>query len=302
MAKFIKLQDFHGNLSADVTPQADDARHFNVFKIEDLAIPRENGNTKNYSRRDYYKVSIVSGHSKIHYADRCIEVTDHALVFTNPLVPYHWERISEQQTGFICLFTEAFFSQFAAIREYPVFQSAEQAVILLSTDERDLYSAAFTKMYTELQGSYRYKYDLLRGLLMEVIHGAQKKQPEAGVLLTDTGAYDRITALFIELLERQFPIEQGNERIKIITPSAFAAQLNIHVNHLNKVLKETTSQTTTQFIDARLVQEAKVLLKHTNLSIKEIAWALGYEEPNHFSTFFKSRTGVTPKQFRQPVD
>jgi len=105
--------------------------------------------------------------------------------------------------------------------------------------------------------------------------------------------------LFTELLERQFPIELSNQVIKLNSPSAFAGQLNIHVNHLNKALKEITGKTTSQLINERVLQEAKVLLKSTNLAIAEIAWSLGFEEPNHFSSFFKSRAKITPKKFRQ---
>jgi AraC-like DNA-binding protein len=105
--------------------------------------------------------------------------------------------------------------------------------------------------------------------------------------------------LFNELLERQFPVELSNQKIKFSSPAAFARQLNIHVNHLNKALKETTGQTTTQLINARLVQEAKILLKSTNWTIAEIGWCLGFEEPNHFSGFFKNKTKITPMKFRQ---
>jgi len=52
-------------------------------------------------------------------------------------------------------------------------------------------------------------------------------------------------------------------------------------------------------INERLLQEAKILLKSTNWTITEIAWSLGFEEANHFSSFFKSRTNETPNKFRK---
>jgi AraC-like DNA-binding protein len=252
-----------------------------------------------YSRRNFFKISLVTGHSKIHYADQCIEVTESALVFTNPMIPYFWERISEKHSGYVCIFTEAFFSRFGNIKEYPVFKSTDTAIIPLTRKEAKRYSDLFTKMLSELQSDYVYKYDLLRNLLMEVVHGAQKMQPASGSVSSGSNASERIASLFAELLERQFPIELSNQMIQLSSPSAFAGQLNIHVNHLNKALKEVSGQTTTQLINERLFQEAKVLLKSTNRTIAEIAWSLGFEEPNHFSSFFKSRAKTTPKKFRQ---
>jgi AraC-like DNA-binding protein len=214
------------------------------------------------------------------------------------MIPFFWERVSEKHHGFVCIFTEAFFSRFENIKDYPVFQQAEAAVIPLSADGAIPFKELFEKMYNELQGEYVHKYDLLRNLLMEVIHGAQKMQPATGIPSTGSNAAERIAALFTELLERQYPIELSNQVIQLKTPSDFARQLNIHVNHLNKALKEITGKTTSQLIRERLLQEARVLLKSTNWTISEIAWSLGFEESNHFSTFFKNMAGITPGKFR----
>jgi len=297
MAGFLELQAFYKLLN--YTPQAvqQEVGHFNIFRVEDLLLPQKK--PVSYSRRNFFKVSLVTGHSKIHYANQCFEVNDCALVFTNPMIPYFWERISEYHGGYVCVFTEAFFNRFGDIKNYPVFQHTDAAVISLASAETARYKNLFMRMFDELQGDYAYKYDLLRSLLMEVVHEAQKMQPAIGYPQTGSNASERITALFAELLERQFPIELTNQVIQLNTPSAFAGQLNIHVNHLNKALKETTGQTTSQLINDRLIQEAKVLLKSTNWSINEIAWSLGFKEPNHFSSFFKNLTKITPKQFRQ---
>jgi AraC family transcriptional activator of pobA len=293
--KVLDIKDVSKNLP--VTNAVSEAGLFNVFRLEDLYIPGEKKAV--YTRRSYYKVSLVTGESKIHYADQTIEATGHVLVFTNPLIPYYWERISEQQSGFVCVFTEAFLSRLTNFTEYPLFKSSSHAVIPLSEKEFESYYQLFLKMYGELQGDYEYKYDLLRGILTELIHEGQKSQPANGEPLIDATAFGRIAGLFTELLQRQFPIEAGNPRMKLSSPSSFANQLNIHVNYLNRALKATTGQTTSQLINAGIVREACLLLKNADLAINQIAWSLGFEEPNHFSTFFKSQTGYTPRQFRK---
>src|SRR5690606_31974142 len=112
-------------------------------------------------------------------------------------------------------------------------------------------------------------------------------------------AAERITSLFLELLERQFPIENTHQHIRLRTSGQYANQLNIHVNHLNRTLKEVTGKTTSSIIAERISQEAKILLSHTNWNISEIAQSLGYDEAPHFSNFFKKHTTLSPLQFRK---
>lgn len=297
MATILELQTFYKQINQASEATQNEIGHFNIFKVEDLLL--QHHKQISYSRRNFYKVSLVTGHSKIHYADQSIEVFETVLVFTNPMIPFFWERVSETHSGFVCIFTEAFFNRFTNLKAYPVFQGASTGVIPLSATDAQQIGQLFTKMFDELHSDYAYKYDLLRNYLMETIHWAQKMQPAVGTHTTGANAAERITGLFAELLERQFPIELSNQIIQLRSPSDFAAQLNVHVNHLNKALKEITGQTTSQLINDRLIQEAKILLKSTNRTINEIAWSLGFQEPNHFSGFFKNHTKLTPKRFRQ---
>lgn len=297
MASIVELQAFYKHINQVPNLDQNEIGHFNIFKVEDLLLPANK--QVSYSRRNFYKVSFVTGQSRIHYADQSIDVSQSVLVFTNPMIPFFWERVSEEHSGFVCIFTESFFSRFGNIKDYPVFHGTETGVVPLNSEESLKFSELFLRIFNELQSDYAYKYDLLRNLLMDVIHSAQKMQPAIGVHHTGANAAERITGLFAELLERQFPIELSNQVIQLRSPSDFASALNIHVNHLNKALKEISGQTTSHLINDRLVQEAKILLKSTNRTINEIAWSLGFEEPNHFSGFFKNHVKVTPKRFRQ---
>jgi AraC-like DNA-binding protein len=74
--------------------------------------------------------------------------------------------------------------------------------------------------------------------------------------------------------------------------------LNVHVNHLNRAIKETTEKTTSQIIAERMVQEAKILLKYSSWTVSEIAYALGFSELTHFNNFFKKHVALSPLKFR----
>ena len=104
--------------------------------------------------------------------------------------------------------------------------------------------------------------------------------------------------LFLELLERQFPIDETHQRVQLRSASDFASHLNIHVNHLNRAVKETSLKTTTQIISERILQESKILLKHSNWGVSEIAYSLGFNEVPHFNNFFRKYLDTSPLKFR----
>lgn len=273
--------------------------HFNVFVLDEFTgcsakpIP--------YSRKDYFKVTLINGRNRVHYADKTVDIEKHALLFTNPLIPYNWEPLEEEQTGFFCIFTEAFFNQFGNIKDYPVFQPGGNPVYQLGSKEVKVVSDVYRKMLEEIRSDYVYKYDALRNYVFELIHLALKMQPAAAQPQSSSNASSRIASLFVELLERQFPVESPMQQVKLKAPVSFAAQLAVHVNHLNRALKETVGKTTSQLIAERITQEARMLLKHTDWNISEIAWCLGFEELSNFTNFFKKNAASTPGAFRSFV-
>ena len=111
-------------------------------------------------------------------------------------------------------------------------------------------------------------------------------------------ASQRISTLFLELLERQFPIDENHQAVCIRSASEYAQQLNVHVNHLNRAVKDTTDKTTSQIIAERVLQEAKILLKHSPWNVSEIGYALGFTEVTHFNNFFKKHVQLSPLKFR----
>ncbi len=124
------------------------------------------------------------------------------------------------------------------------------------------------------------------------------KLKPADTFYKHTNASSRITSLFIELLERQFPIDSPENILKLKSPTDFAQNLSVHVNHLNRAVKEVTGKTTTTHIADRIVKEAKALLVHTDWNVSEIAYSLGFEYPTYFNNFFKKHTELSPKSLR----
>ena len=271
--------------------------HFNVFRLDDFSGPQ--AKPMPYSRKDFFKISFILGKNRAHYADKVIETDGPTLLFANPQIPYKWEPLETGYSGHFCIFTEGFFNHFGSIKEYPVFQPGGNPLFQLSEDQIEPIRLIFQQMHKEIATDFAFKYDVLRTLVLQLIHAALKMQPAKTSLYESSNGAARIASMFTELLERQFPIESSGQQITFRSPTDFASQLAVHVNHLNRALKETTGKTTSQVIAERVAQEAKALLIHTTWNIGEIAWSLGFEESPHFINFFKKQVELTPKIFRE---
>lgn len=273
-----------------------DIGHFNIFHL----IPIREGQATSipYRRRDFYKIMLVKGNSRVHFGDKVVEVQKQALAFSNPQIPYKWEHLDKMYDGVYCIFNTQFFHQFGQFGHYEVYQPNGNHVFELSDNQAGEISNIFSRMETEFNSGYKYKFDLIRNLIFELLHYALKLEPSLTLESQPVNASLRISQLFMELLERQFPIDESHQTISLRSASEYAKQLNVHVNHLNRAVKETTEKTTTQIIAERIVQEAKVLLKHTAWNVSEIAYALGFGEATHFNNFFKKYVLQSPLQFR----
>lgn len=139
--------------------------------------------------------------------------------------------------------------------------------------------------------------ELIRNYINLVIHEALKLQPSEN-FDQHKNAATRVTSVFLELLERQFPIESMGRPLQLTTANDYATSLNIHVNYLNRAVNETTGRSTTAHISDRILNESKALLQHTDWNISDIAYSLGFEYPSHFNSFFKKLTGTNPGSFR----
>lgn len=274
-----------------------DLGHFNVFRLEDCYRP--DAKPVVYSRRDYYKIALMRGRHAYHYADKSIEVDGSTLLFFNPQVPYTFEALSDNPSGYFCIFKEAFFSEHmrGSLRSLPMYAPGGKPAYILNEKGDVAVSDIFQKMLAEMGGDYTFKFDLIRNYLMEMHHYALKLQPSE-TLYQHPDANARIAALFAELLERQFPIETPGQQFTLRSARDFAEKLHVHTNHLNRAIKTVTGKTTSTQIAERLTAEAKALLKHTDWAISEISYSLGFEEPAHFSNFFRKHAQVTPAAWR----
>lgn len=259
--------------------------------------------TRIYSRKDFYKICLTTGKSKIHYADRSFDAEGTILFFGNPHIPYSWETLSTEYVGYTCLFSEGFLKKSECVdslQNSPLFKIGGTPILKIVPEQREFLNGIFQKIIEEQQSEYEHKDDLVRNYIHLILHEAMKMQPSEEYD-HHTNAASRITSVFLELLERQFPVENVNEPLMLKTPGDYAKSLSIHVNYLNRSVKKVTGKPTRVHISERIVSEAKAILEHTTWNVADVAYALGFEYPAYFNSYFKRVTGTDPKSYREQL-
>jgi hypothetical protein len=91
MIPHTSLDDFYQRATAHLPEGiSKEIGHFNIFEIEKLFDKKTGTRIMPYSRRAYYKVSLLQGRSRAEYADKVIDIESSALIFATPKIPYHW--------------------------------------------------------------------------------------------------------------------------------------------------------------------------------------------------------------------
>lgn len=183
--------------SCDLQPDATysmEKPYFNIFSRQC------NFGTVQFGYREFYKITLIIGVGKLYYADKWILVDRPALLFSNPLVPYAWESISEEQKGVFCIFNEQFVQsdeKNGSLANTPLFKVTGDKVFFLDDVQVAKVMDIYKQMQEENQSDYINKSDVLRCYLHLLVHTALKMQ-DSNQYESHPNASQRITELFIE--------------------------------------------------------------------------------------------------------
>lgn len=132
----------------------------------------------------------------------------------------------------------------------------------------------------------------LEGLLTVILANVLRvSHPSAESAAADAvGRYRQVVARFRELIEGAF--RDG------WSLADYASALNVSESRLRNACLRVTEQSPMQLVNARILLEAKRQLRYTSMSVSEIAYALGFDDPAYFTRFFSQRTGISPRTFR----
>lgn len=286
----IELDDIDQDLTTIYNINAKEFAVYSQKEGKELLIP--------YNIKTHYKVSYLNSKSKLFCGTETREFSGPILFFSNPLSTYTLEPTSESPDGFFCLFTNNFLgfqsneirSTLHALQATPIYA--------LDLEQDRMIRTLFENIVMEHRQDYPLKQAILRNYVEIIIHQANKLK-STYTLIEKKNATNRLCAQFLELVEKQFPITDKHQVVRLKTATDFADILDVHTNYLNFVVKQTLGKPTTTIIQERILIEAQRLLKNSTLSVSEIAFTLGFEYATYFSSFVKKYTGYSPKQLRK---
>jgi AraC family transcriptional regulator, transcriptional activator of pobA len=256
------------------------------------------------SRRDYFKISLITagpGHFRLGNHEYRIEPP--VLMFINPTDLKTWMPDNDaEQDGYYCIFKEELFEDVPQDREevlnHPMFAAGGNPVVNLTNAEARYFESIFTQLKLEFDSEDPFREEAIRIYIKLLMLKAKRQANTEAPAHIALNAPQMLTKRFLSLLEKQFPIQALHTQLELKTVKAFAAELHVHPIHLNASVKTATGKNASEHIKHRITLEAKLLLKHTDWQISEIADCLGFDAPGNFTQFFKKHTGQAPHLFR----
>ena len=229
-----------------------------------------------------------------------------ALYFKTPCQVVSWAKPERWLKEYFIVFTENFMLNYKALAdiifELPFFQLEKAIPFELEPDEVELLSELYSRILKEYKSDHDDRFDLVASyvhtLLIHVRRMYNKYVETDKRLTAQIHQHDHsLVDGFRTLIRKSILSGDGDDRNR--TVKYFASLLAMHPNHLNAVVKRQTKKTAIAFIHEQLVYEAMALLSQTELSIKEISFKLGFNEPSHFNHFFKKQMHTTPVMYRK---
>lgn len=268
---------------------------FGIFKMEDI-YEEQNGQPDEPHRHGYYTVLIVNRANGLHKIDfNTYELADQQVFFVAP-GQVHQVIENEQSHGFAMTFTNQFLIEnsipLSFIDSLNLFVNYGQSPPLTPNKEQFETIERLANQIFDLNESDQNMRCLSIGaslqlLLIECNNIRCVNPIEMDVDTTG----DNLIRAFKKAVDRDYKTEHST--------TYYANDLYITPDHLNRTLKARTGTTAKEYIQSKIITEAKRLLYFTNMTAKEIAYELGFNEPANFSAFFKKHTQLSPSNFKK---
>ncbi|MGN6293343.1 MAG: helix-turn-helix domain-containing protein [Chitinophagaceae bacterium] len=239
-------------------------------------------------KHDFFIINLFDRAKGVHNIDSIdYPIGNHEVHVLFPGQMHKWD-IKAGTRGYQLMIEQSFFEQFAPYFRFSFTNYQNHPVIRLTKNAFQLLLYEFNAIKDELK-----KEDSLVHLISAraaVIAAIVSREAEN--VFTEFKVYQSNPRLakFNMLIDKFFKTQ------KFV--NFYAEKLHISANYLNILCKKNLKVSATQLIQQRVCVEAKRLLLSAGLSIKEIAFELGFADHAYFSNFFKTQTGLTPSEFR----
>jgi AraC family transcriptional activator of pobA len=253
---------------------------------------------KGFVNRFYCVALKREAKGKIKYGQQHYDYDKGVLSFTAPnQVQYLDLHNMECGSGFLLIFHPDFLLKHplaTTINSYGFFSYAVNEALHLSEDEENDLITILNKIDKECQHIDRHTQEIILSqidLLLNYSNRFYERQ-----FITRKNNNHELLIKFEQFVNEYFIADTSNKGL--LTVQRIAEQMNLSPNYLSDLLRVHTGQNTQQHIHEKLIEKAKEKLSTTNLSVSEIAYALGFEHSQSFSTLFKKKTTMSPLEFR----
>lgn len=252
---------------------------------------------KGFVNRFYCVALKREAKGKIRYGQQHYDYDKGVLSFTAPNQVQQLDlQNMECGSGYLLIFHPDFLLQHPlanSIHHYGFFDYAVNEALHLSAEEENDLIAILHQIDKECQHIDKHTQEIMLTQIESLLKYSNRFYERQ--FLTRRQNNSALLTRFEQLIDEYFRSDaQG-----LLTVQYLANKMNLSPNYLSDLLRVHTGQNTQQHIHEKLIAKAKEQLSTTNLSVSEIAYALGFEHPQSFSTLFKKKTNVSPLEFRQ---
>ncbi|HEY8938183.1 MAG TPA: AraC family transcriptional regulator [Cyclobacteriaceae bacterium] len=268
---------------------------FEILSVKDLYKKHKDILTVPH-RADFYHILWIHKGGGSHLIDfQPVKFKTDSILFINK-GNVHFFDASEEFEGTLILFTDNFFCRSEAdikfLHSTILFHDLLDKSPLKLGESKSLLYEVLRLMKNELLAKEEeFRHDLLQNLLHNFLILSDREKRRQGFTEIAKGADLDYVLLFNELLDKHF--------VTIKSVKEYADKIHISEKRLTKATSHVLGKSPKEIINNRVLLEAKRLLVHTNQSIKEIGFQLGFAEPTNFIKYFKLQAGSTPSEFRE---
>ncbi|PQA59577.1 helix-turn-helix domain-containing protein [Siphonobacter curvatus] len=249
---------------------------------------------------DFYNITFnASAGCSMRYGQTTYDFDEGGLFFTAPGQPLSAVETPVAAMGFTLLIHPDFLRNYpldTKIKNYGFFTYAVNESLYLSDREKNIITSIARNIGDELETSIDdVSQDVLISLLELLLNYSQRFHKRQ--FITRKPIHNALLEQLDRILHQYFNDEtallQGLPTVQFL-----AEQLNVSPRYLGDMLRTLTGHNTQQHIHLKLIEKAKEILTLSNLTVGEIAYQLGFEHPQSFSKLFKSKTNLSPLEFR----
>lgn len=273
----------------------EDSVSFAISKMEDIYDKRA-GEVDVPHRHNYYTVLVIERAKGVHKIDfNTYELGENQVFFVAP-GQVHQVVEEEKSFGYVMTFSNLFLIEnsipISFIESLNLFQNYGQSPPLTPNKKQydtivNYAEQILTHYHSDADMKHLSIGSFLKLLLIECNNICSINPIESDVDTTG----DNLIRSFRKAVNEHYKKEHST--------TYYAQMLHITPDHLNRTFRFKTGKTAKEFIQSRIITEAKRLLYFTELANKEIAYELGFNEPANFSAFFKRHTGESPSAFKK---